>query len=155
MKLLWTGLAAALLLASAGDALAGSIPPDARKAIDAGNGEWVPALKAGDVKRACRAFAANALVVSADGKASGIDAYEAALQKRFDAGLKITGGQVISEGAELVNGQIVEWGSSILTAKDKTQPEHKGGGYYLTVWTKNRKGAWQITRNISLGAPRT
>ncbi|MGN6514280.1 MAG: hypothetical protein ACTHLR_00385 [Rhizomicrobium sp.] len=136
MKLLWTGLAAALLLASAGDALAGSIPPDARKTIDAENAKWVPALEAGNVRRACSGFAGDAVIVSADGKSSSLDAYEAALQKRFDAGLKITGGQVISEGAELVNGQIVEWGSSILTAKDKTQPEHKGGGYYLTVWTK-------------------
>jgi ketosteroid isomerase-like protein len=153
MKLLQTALVAAWVLLPVSAAVAGSIPPDARKTIDAENAKWVPSLKAGDVKQACSGFAADALVVSADGKASSIDEYEAALQKRFDAGLKITGGQVISNGAELVNGQIVEWGSSILTAKDKDGPEHKGGGYYLAVWTKNKDGVWQITRNISLGNP--
>ena len=151
MKLLQTALVAALLVLPVSAALAGSIPPDARKTIDAENAKWVPSLKEGDVKQACSGFAADALVVSADGKASGIDAYEAALQKRLAAGLKITGGQVISNGAELVNGQIVEWGSSLLTTKDKNGAEHKGGGYYLAVWTKNKDGAWQITRNISLG----
>ena len=132
-----------------------SIPPDARKTIDAENAGWVPSLKAGDVKQACSGFAADALVVSADGKSSSIDAYEAALQKGFDAGLKITGGQVVSEGAELVNGRIVEWGSSLLTSKDKDGPEHKAGGYYLAVWSKNKDGVWQITRNISLGPPQS
>lgn len=155
MKLLQTALVAVLVLLPVSAAFAGSIPPDARKAIDAENAKWVPALKAGDVKRACSGFAADALVVSADGKTSSINDYEAALQKRFNAGLKITGGQVISEGAELVNGQIVEWGSSILTSRDKDGPQHKAGGYYLTVWTKNKNGAWQITRNISLGAPQS
>ena len=153
MKLLQTALVAALVALPVSAVFAGSIPPDARKTIDAENAKWVPSLEAGDVKQACSGFAANALVVSADGKTSGIDAYEAALQKRFDAGLKITGGQVISNGAELVNGQIVEWGSSLLTAKDGDGPERKGGGYYLAVWTKNKDGVWQITRNISLGAP--
>ena len=153
MKLLHGALVAVLVLLSVSGAFAGSIPPDARKAIDAENAKWVPSLKAGDVKQACSGFAADALVVSADGKTSSIDAYEAALRKRFAAGLKITGGRVISNGAELVNGQIVEWGSSLLTAKDKDGPEHKSGGYYLAVWTKNKDGAWQITRNISLGAP--
>jgi ketosteroid isomerase-like protein len=153
MKWLQTALVAALVLLPVSGALAGSIPPDARKAIDAENAKWVPSLKAGDVKQACSGFAADALVVSAGGNSSSITDYEAALQKRFDAGLKITGGQVISNGAELVNGQIVEWGSSLLTSKDKDGPEHKAGGYYLAVWTKNRDGAWQITRNISLGPP--
>ena len=154
MKLFRAAFVAALVLLPVSGAFAGSIPPDARKAIDAENAKWVPSLEAGDVKQACSGFAADALVVSADGKASGIDAYEAALQKRFDAGLKITGGQVISEGAELVNGKVVEWGSSLLTSRDKDGADRKAGGYYLAVWTKNSDGAWQITRNISLGAAR-
>ncbi|HEY8950467.1 MAG TPA: DUF4440 domain-containing protein [Rhizomicrobium sp.] len=153
MKWLQSALVAALLLLPVSAAFAGSIPPDARKTIDAENARWVPSLKAGDVKQALSGFAPDALVISADGKTSSIDAYEAAMQKRFDAGLRITGGQVISNGAELVNGQIVEWGSSLLTAKDKDGPEHKAGGYYLAVWTKNKEGVWQITRNISMGAP--
>jgi len=155
MKWLQAALVAALVSLpvslSVSDALAGSIPPDARKTIDAENAKWVPSLEAGDVKQACSGFAGDALVVSAAGKSSSINDYEAALQKRFDAGLKITGGQVISNGAELVNGQIVEWGSSLLTSTDKSGVEHRGGGYYLAVWTKNKDGVWQITRNISLG----
>lgn len=153
MKWLQTALVAALVLLPVSAALAGSIPPDARKTIDAENAKWVPSLKAGDIKQACSGFAADALIVAADGKTSSVDAYETAMQTRFDAGLKITGGQVISNGAELVNGQIVEWGSSLLTTTDKSGAEHKGGGYYLAVWTKNKDGAWRITRNISLGAP--
>jgi len=155
MKLLRAGLLAAFVILPVA-AQAGSIPPDARAAIDAANSNWVPALKKGDVASACGGFATDALFVSADGKTtSGVAAYEAALQKRFDAGLHVTGGQVMSNGAELVNGQVVEWGSSLLTTTDKDGVAHNGGGYYLAVWTKGSDGAWKITRNIGLGKPQS
>jgi ketosteroid isomerase-like protein len=130
-----------------------AIPADAQTAIDAANGEWVAALEAGNVKLACQGFADDALFISEDGKVtSGTLAFESALQKRFDAGLKITGGKVTSLGAYLVNGLIVEWGSSLLDIADKAGVRRKGGGDYLAVWSKGKDGAWRIIRNISLGA---
>ena len=152
MKLLRTGLVAVLVTMPLSAALAGSIPPEARRDIDAANNNWVPALEKGDIDSACSAFTDDALIVSADGKVTnGIAAYEAALKTRMDAGMKITGGKVVSSGAEPVAGQIVEWGSSLLTVSDKNGA-HNGGGYYLAVWAKQPDGHWKIIRNIGLGA---
>jgi ketosteroid isomerase-like protein len=141
----------ALCLSATPALAADAIPPDARAAIDAGNAAWVPALEAGDVRRACTGFADGALVVGADGSTQSIAAFEAHLKARFAGGFKVTGGIVKSLGAHLVNGEIVEWGSSLLVTTDKTGVSRKGGGYYLAVWSKGRGGAWKITRNISLG----
>jgi ketosteroid isomerase-like protein len=131
---------------------ADAIPADAKQTIDAVNAAWVPGLKAHDIDSACRGFAADALFIADDGTVThGLVAFEALLTKRFDAGLEITGGKVVQLGARLVNGVIVEWGSSLLDTTDRNGAHHKGGGYYLAVWQKDATGAWKITRNIGLG----
>lgn len=86
------------LIITHGVALAGNgIPAEAQKAIDAANGNWMPALEFGNVKSACQGFADDALFVSEDGKVTrGVISFEVALQIRFDAVLKITGGKVTS-----------------------------------------------------------
>src|SRR5581483_5311516 len=134
---------------------ADAIPADAKQTIDAVNAAWVPGLKAEDIDSACRGFAPDALFVADDGTVThGLTAFEALLKKRFEAGLRITGGKVTQLGARLVNGEIIEWGSSLLDTTDSSGAHHKGGGYYLAVWQKNASGTWQITRNIGLGRER-
>ncbi|HEY2782295.1 MAG TPA: nuclear transport factor 2 family protein [Steroidobacteraceae bacterium] len=132
-----------------------ALPPDALKAIDSGNGQWVPALVERNAKLACQVFAENAVFIAPDGTVtSGTAAFTAELQRRFDAGFNVTGGKVTRLGAHLVDGVIVEWGRSILTVKDKDGTEHKGGGDYLAVWSKTKDGVWKIARNIAIGVPR-
>jgi ketosteroid isomerase-like protein len=130
-----------------------TIPADAKRAIDDANAAWVPGLKARDIDSACRGFEADTLFIADNGTVTqGLPAFEAALRKLFDSGLRVSGGKVVQLGAQLVNGVIVEWGSSILDMEDPNGVHRKGGGYYLAVWQKNAKGEWKITRNIGLGS---
>lgn len=129
-----------------------TIPADAKREIDAVNAAWVPGLKVRDIDSACRGFQADTLFVADNGTVTqGLAAFEAALSKLFDSGLRVTGGKVVQLGARLVNGTIVEWGSSLLDMEDQNGVHRKGGGYYLAVWHKNASGQWKITRNIGLG----
>lgn len=128
-----------------------AIPADALKAIDAGNNQWVPALAARNAEQACRVFAPDAIFIGEDGSVTaGSAAFAATLQQRFDAGLTVTGGKVTRMGAQLFDGQLVEWGNSLLLTRDKDGVAHKAGGNYLAVWSKGKDGAWRITRNIAL-----
>lgn len=150
VRVWWVGF---LFFAWFGTAFAADrIPSDALKTINAVNASWVPALEAGNVRGACQGFAHDALFISEDGRVThGAVAFEAALQKRIDAGLHVSGGKVTSMGAQMVNGQIIEWGDSSLMTIDQSGIRHQGGGYYLAVWSKNKHGVWEITRNIDIG----
>lgn len=156
IETLWRAacLAACVVLPCAAAPASDAVPADALKTIDAVNGKWVAALKSENVKWACEGFAEDALFIADDGTVTrGVTAFAELLRKRFDAGLKVTGGKVTRLGAHWVHGQIIEWGSSILQVADKNGGTHRGGGDYLAVWTKGADGTWKITRNIALGLP--
>ena len=124
---------------------------EAAPVIDAFNADWIPAMKAKDADRVGKAYAPDAVNVPGDGQITvGHDAFVAQIQRRFDSGLSVSGGEIRRLGLQpLAPGLLLEWGEGSFTARTGAGQEVKAHAPYVTVWKHEPDGRWRIVRNQS------
>lgn len=130
---------------------AGSIPPAARKSIDAGNQAWIDGMKNGDAAIIAATYTEEALDCGSNGEC--IQGRKAVEQKMKDRIAKLGQAQsasVTSAGSVQQGGFVYEWGRA-----DASFPNGvRIGGHYLTVWQRQPDGTWKIFRNMAIPADR-
>ena len=134
-----------LLCCSTGLAQSKPIDPDARRQIDAGNQQWVDAMKQGNAALLAPGNAEGAIDCSPEGNCirgrSALD--EHANQEMAKLG-KADSASVISMGSVQRGRYVYEWGE----AKAHFQNGKSILDRYLTVWQEQPDGTWKIFRNL-------
>jgi uncharacterized protein (TIGR02246 family) len=127
-----------------------SIPPAARREIEAANKEWLPAMEARDAAAIAKPYADDGVFVAANGAvAKGRPAIEQLMRQRFESMGKVVRGVLVQDGLTRQGTLIYEWGHGTLeiAAADGAT---RSTGRYLTVWQASSDGHWRIVRNLSL-----
>ena len=129
-------------------------PPsgDARldRAITAANGEWGPAMQAGDVDPIVRPYADDGVFLTFDGTAiRGKTAIAEFYRERFRKNGPAAGTKIEPRRVQRDGDLAYEWGHGEVTYAKEGKPSTNGGPY-LTVWKKQRDGNWKILRNVIL-----
>lgn len=118
-----------------------------RQAIDAGNGTFLTAYKAGDAAKLASVYAKDAAVLppGAD-RMNGRDAVQKFWQGAMDAGIR----NVTLKSLEVAGrGNFAyETGEFALDAPAKDGKLVHTTGKYLVVWKRTGDGKWQIFRDI-------
>jgi ketosteroid isomerase-like protein len=122
----------------------------AKPAIEAANAEWLPAMRAHDVDRIVKPYADGAVFVTPAGEAiRGRAAIARFYRARLGNGVRVGAGALHEDGIVAAGGLIYEWGRAhYRIARGRDKPI-MASGRYLTVWQRDRSGAWRIIRNLS------
>jgi uncharacterized protein (TIGR02246 family) len=147
-----------ILLAFVPTLLAASQPqvePEAVRAIERANAEWLPAIKAGDAARIAAPYADDGVFVLPDGTSiKGRQAVEAMYARRSTGRAQIVDGGITGCGRlASAPGQVLEWGYGRATTRAADGSTKTSGGPYVTWWRKGTDGAWRIERNLAFAAP--
>jgi len=138
-----------LLMLAAG--AAGAIPADARRAIEAANAAWLPAMRAQNAAAIVEPYADGAVFVAATGEeATGRPAIERMMRDRFARSGRTVDGRLEQDGVAMAGSMIYEWGHADLEVVRESQAPSHVRGRYLTVWQRDGTGRWRIIRNLSL-----
>jgi uncharacterized protein (TIGR02246 family) len=145
----------ACLSLSAAAGAQSEVAPDAVRAIEQANAEWLPAIKAGDAARIAAPYAENGVFVLPDGSIiKGRQAVEAMYARRSASRSQIVDGGITSCGRlASAPGQVLEWGYGRATARAADGATKTSGGPYVTWWRKAADGTWRIERNLAFAAP--
>jgi ketosteroid isomerase-like protein len=121
------------------------IDPDARLQIDAGNQQWVDAMKQGNVALLAPGNAEGAVDCSPEGNCiRGRSALEVHAKEEMAKAGKADYASVISVGSVQQGRYVYEWGEA-----KAHFPNGKGiMDRYLTVWQKQPDGTWKVFRNL-------
>ena len=121
------------------------IDSDARSQIDAGNQQWVDAMKQGNVSMLGPGNTENAVDCSAAGECiHGRAALEKHMQEEMAKSGKADSASVVSVGAVQQGRYVYEWGE----AKAHFPNGKSIVDRYLTVWQKQADGSWKLFRNL-------
>ena len=131
------------------------VEPEAVRAIERANAEWLPAIKAGDAARIAAPYAEDGVFVLPDGSSiKGRQAVEAMYARRSTGGAQIVDGGISGCGRlASAPGQVLEWGYGRATVRATDGSTKTSGGPYVTWWRKATDGAWRIERNLAFAAP--
>jgi ketosteroid isomerase-like protein len=121
------------------------IDPDARRQIDAGNQQWVDAMKQGNDALLAPGNAEGAVDCSSDGNCiRGRSALEEHAKEEMAKLGKADAASVISMGSVQQGRYVYEWGE----AKAHFPNGKSIVDRYLTVWQKQPDGTWKVFRNL-------
>jgi uncharacterized protein (TIGR02246 family) len=125
---------------------------EARKAIDAGNVEWIAGQKAGDADRMASLFDKDGSQFRTKGR---VVRGRQAIHDRFADGFK-TNGQALDFTITtlevwLVDDLAYESGNYTLKLQPKGKEVSSFAGKYVTIWKRQRDGAWKIW--VDFGVP--
>ncbi|MGA7157196.1 MAG: DUF4440 domain-containing protein [Acidobacteriaceae bacterium] len=122
-----------------------AIDADARRQIDAGNQQWIDAMKQGNVGFVIATYARDAVDCSAAGECVRGRLALGKHMKEAEATLgKADSASVVSEGSVQQGRLVYEWGEARAHfANGKNVMDR-----YLTVWQKQPDGSWKIFRNL-------
>jgi ketosteroid isomerase-like protein len=136
---------ALLLCCSACLAQSKPIDPDARRQIDAGNQQWVDAMKQGNVALLVPGNTADAVDCSPEGDCiRGRSALEGHMKEEMAKSGKADSASVLSIGSVQQGRYVYEWGE----AKAHFPNGKSILDRYLTVWQKQPDGTWKLFRNL-------
>lgn len=121
------------------------IDPDARQQIDAGNQQWIDAMKSGNSAMLAPGNTVDTVDCSPEGNCiRGRAALDEHTKKEMAELGKADSASVISSGAVQQGRYVYEWGEArahFSNGKDIVDR-------YLTVWQKQPDGTWKIFRNL-------
>ena len=138
-------LTVALLCSSACLAQSKPVDADARKQIDAGNEQWVDAMKRGDAALLAPGNADGAVDCSSEGHCTeGRPALDKQAREQMATSGKADSASVISVGAVQQGRYVYEWGE----ARAHFPSGKSIVDRYLTVWQKQTDGTWKVFRNM-------
>jgi ketosteroid isomerase-like protein len=121
------------------------IDPDARRQIDAGNQQWVDAMKGGNAALLAPGNAEGVVDCNPEGDCiRGRSALEQQARQDMAKRGKADSASVISMGSVQQGRYVYEWGE----AKAHFPNGKSITDRYLTVWQKQRDGTWKIFRNL-------
>jgi ketosteroid isomerase-like protein len=133
------------LFSSACLAQSNAIDADARRGIDAGNEQWVNAMKRGDVTSLGPGNTQDVVDCSPDGKCIlGRSALEKHMKEDIAKLGKADSASVTSVGSIQQGRYVYEWGE----AKAHFPNGKSIFDRYLTVWQKQSDGSWRVFRNL-------
>jgi uncharacterized protein (TIGR02246 family) len=125
---------------------------EARKAIDAGNVEWIAGQKAGDADRMAALFDSDGSQFGAKGR---VIHGRNAIHDRFALGFKNNGPAldftITTLEVWLVDDLAYESGNYTLKLQPKGKDVSNFAGKYVTIWKRQRDGAWKIW--VDFGVP--
>ncbi len=134
-----------LFYCSASLAQSKPIDSEARRQIDAGNQQWVDAMKQGNVALLAPGNAAGVVDCSSDWDCvRGRSALEENARKEMTKLGKADSASVISVGSVQQGRYVYEWG----VAKAHFQNGKSILDRYLTVWQEQTDGTWKVFRNL-------
>lgn len=156
MKTRITLIAMALIAATCGLAAAQTNTDarlaEARKAIDAGNVEWIAGQKAGNADRMAALFDQDGSQFGDQGK---VIRGRKAIHDGFSARFKATGPAldftIKTLEVWLVDDLAYESGNYTLKLQPKGKDEANYAGKYVTIWKRQRDGSWKIW--VDFGVP--
>ena len=121
------------------------IDTDARQQIDAGNQQWIDAMKQGNVALLVPGNTENAVDCSPAGDCiRGRVALEKHMKEEMTKSGKADSASVISVGSVQQGRYVYEWGE----ARAHFSNGHNLVDRYLTVWQKQPDGSWKLFRNL-------
>lgn len=125
---------------------------EARKAIDAGNVEWIAGQKAGNADRMAALFDQDGSQFGAKGR---VFRGRKAIHDRFADGFKTNGPAldftIATLEVWLVDDLAYESGNYTLKLQPKGKDVSSFSGKYVTIWKRQRDGAWKIW--VDFGVP--
>jgi uncharacterized protein (TIGR02246 family) len=123
-----------------------------RKAIDAGNGEWIAGQKAGNADRMAALFDNDGSQFGAKGR---VIRGRKAIHDRFADGFKTSGPAldftITTLEVWLVDDLAYESGNYTLKLQPKAKDTSSFSGKYVTIWKRQRDGSWKIW--VDFGVP--
>jgi ketosteroid isomerase-like protein len=121
------------------------IDSDARRQIDAGNQQWVDAMKQGNVALLVPGNTEDAVDCSPEGDCiRGRSALEAHMTEEMTKRGKADSASVISVGSVQRGRYVYEWGEATAHFPNGKRIMDQ----YLTVWQKQPDGGWKLFRNL-------
>lgn len=121
------------------------IDSDARQQIDAGNQQWVDAMKQGNVTLLVPGNTVDVVDCSPEGKCvTGRSALGEHMKEEIGKLGKADSASVISRGSVQQGHYVYEWGE----AKAHFPNGKNIMDRYLTVWRKQEDGSWKVFRNL-------
>ena len=121
------------------------IDPDARKQIDAGNQQWVDAMKQGNPALLAPGNAEGAVDCNSEGQClEGRPALEQQAKEQLATLGKADTASVLSVGSVQQGRYVYEWGE----ARAHFPSGKNIVDRYLTVWQKQKDGSWKVFRNM-------
>lgn len=134
-----------LLCCATGLAQSKPIDPDARQQIDAGNQQWIDAMKQGNVSLLVPGNTVDTVDCSPQGNCiTGRSALEEHMKAEMAKLGKADSASVISRGSVQQGRYVYEWGE----AKARFPNGRTILDHYLTVWQKQEDGSWKVFRNL-------
>ena len=125
---------------------------EARKAIDAGNFEWIAGQKAGNADRMASLFDKDGSQFGAKGR---VIRGREAIHDRFANGFKTNGPAldftITTLEVWLVDDLAYESGNYTLRLQPKGKEVSSFAGKYVTIWKRQRDGSWKIW--VDFGVP--
>ena len=123
-----------------------------RKAIDAGNAEWIAGQKAGDAERMASLFDKNGSQFGAKGQViRGRNAVHDRFAERFKANGPALDFTITTLEVWLVDDLAYESGNYTVKLRPQGKDVVSFSGKYVTVWRHQRDGSWKIW--IDFGVP--
>ncbi len=124
----------------------------ARKAIDAGNVEWIAGQKAGDADKMASLFDRDGSQFGAKGR---VIRGRKAIHDRFAENFKASGPAldftIATLEVWLVDDLAYESGNYTLKLQPKGKDVASFAGKYVTIWKRQRDGSWKIW--VDFGVP--
>jgi ketosteroid isomerase-like protein len=121
------------------------IDSDARHQIDAGNQQWVDAMKQGDVALLVPGNTVDAVDCSPEGNCiQGRSALEGHMKEEMAKLGRADSASVISIGSVQQGRYVYEWGEARAQFPSGKNIQDR----YLTVWQEQPDGTWKVFRNL-------
>jgi ketosteroid isomerase-like protein len=121
------------------------IDPDARRQIDAGNQQWVDAMKDGNVALLVPGNTGDSVDCSPEGNCiRGQSALEQHMKEEMEKLGKASSANVVSMGSVQQGRYVYEWGEAKASFPNGKSILDR----YLTVWQKQADGTWKVFRNL-------
>jgi len=118
---------------------------EARKAIDAGNAEWIAGQKAGDADRMASLFDKDGSQFGAKGQViRGRKAIHDRFAERFKTNGPALDFTITTLEVWLVDDLAYESGNYTLKLQPKGKDVASFAGKYVTIWKRQRAGSWKI-----------
>jgi ketosteroid isomerase-like protein len=119
--------------------------PEARRQIDAGNQQWVDAMKQGNVALLLPGNADGAVDCSPEGNCiQGRSALEEHVKEEMAKLGRADSASVVSIGSVQQGLYVYEWGEAKAHFPNGKNIQDR----YLTVWQEQPDGTWKIFRNL-------
>jgi ketosteroid isomerase-like protein len=124
---------------------------DAMPTIVRANGEWVTAMRNGDVDTIVKPYANDAVFITAGGETiRRREAIRLFYRDRLDKATVVSASIHHQGAATGDHGLVYEWGMGAVGTRSSNGTVTTAGGPYLTVWKRDEDGTWKILRNVVL-----